>query len=114
LGAFLKSQIGNDNLYFMHTDIKLPTIWDEVEIAPVLRLKDRSARRQRLWEIIVESLRAVAPQRPTGRNLQKLAKIRRKKFLPLLGALLERGMVVRHGSGSKGDPYRYGLPAENR
>ncbi len=94
--------------------IKLPGLWDDVVLSPVLLLKKGAERRRLLRNIIVEALRAVAPQRPTARNLQKLCRIRRKTFLPLLKEMLERGIVVRHGSGTKCDPYKYQLDYSNR
>ena len=99
----------------MKQEIKLPDeLWDGVELPAVLALKKGPERRNQLRQIVVASLEVVAPQRPTARNLQKLSRIRRKAFLPLLKYLLGRGQIARDGSGTRGDPYTYRLPESRR
>ena len=85
------------------TEIKLkrPNIWKDEEWAPVFLLRREGERRNRQCELIVEALKNVHPQKPTARNLQKLAKIRRKGFLPLLKRLVEKGEIARYGRDSR-------------
>lgn len=85
--------------------------WDDEPLSPLVFLMKRSAdRRNRIREIIVEVLKNVTPAKPTRDELQKLCKVRRTRFIPMLKSLLERGSVERTGSGTKTDPFRYRLP----
>lgn len=89
--------------------LKKPNIWEDEEWAPIFLLRRGAERRNRQRELIVEALKNVHPQKPTARNLQKLARIRRKGFLPLLKRLVEKGDIARYGSGTRGDPFVYGI-----
>lgn len=99
----------------MELEINLPSeLWDGVEFSPVMALKRGADRRLYHRAIIVEVLRLIDPQAPTKGNLQRLTKIRRKSFLPLLRHLIECGFVCRIGTGTKGDPFRYRLREAHR
>jgi len=103
----------NSNLGDMdETKTRFKNFWDIEKLTPISPLKRGPERRGQLCDIIVATLKALRPQKPTGRDLQKLSRIRRKVFLPLLRNLVERGTVVRQGSGCKNDPFRYQLPQE--
>lgn len=43
----------------------------------------------------------------TATQLQKVSKVRRDRFLPLLKKLVKQGKIARTGSGKRGNPYRY-------
>lgn len=90
-------------------EIQMPSdLWDGIALSPVLDLEG-AERRDQLPQIVVETLRAVAPRMPTSRNLQRLCRIRRKSFLRLLKQLVDCRSVTRVGGGNKGSPYRYHL-----
>lgn len=91
--------------------LKLSSFWDldSTPVHPVILLKKGAERRNRLRELIVEVMRNVAPSKPTARQLQKLCRVRRNRFLPLLKSFVEKGVLIPCGSGTKGDPYKYVL-----
>lgn len=100
----------------METKIKIPTIWDESYNPNYTFLLNlgRKAKKQKMREIAIEALKAVQPQRPTARELQKLTHIRRKEFLKLLRAMKDEGVLACSGTGTKADPYRYILSPDAR
>jgi len=74
----------------------------------ILTMKRGQQRRMSLPLIVIETLRATSGK-PTRDQLQKFSRIRRKRFIPILKHLLETDSVVRTGSGTKFDPFRYAL-----
>jgi hypothetical protein len=75
----------------------------------VLNQKRGANRRMSHNHIIIETLRVLREQKPTRDQLQKLSKIRRKRFIAVLKYLIEMGSVRRLGTGTKFDPYLYVL-----
>lgn len=59
--------------------------------------------------IIVETLRLVSGGKPTAIELQKLCKIRRKRFLLVLKLLMENESLKRSGTGTKYNPFVFEL-----
>lgn len=91
-------------------NIQLPGLWDDYQgDYRLFNLRRGAEKRQRAWEIIVEVLKAVSPKCPTRDQLQKLCRIRRKKFIGLLKSLIETGTIHKVGSGTKGDPFVYAI-----
>lgn len=90
-------------------EIKMPDVHifdDEYE---TLNMKRGSNRRMNYHNIIVTTLRVLRDQKPTRDQLQKLSKIRRKRFIEVLKYLLKNESVKRLGTGTKFDPYVYML-----
>lgn len=75
---------------------------------PIFNL-NRKQRKNQLVQITLESLKSRAEGPMTKPELQKLVKIRKKTFLPILKYLVEIGYVVKTGQGSKGSPFKYHL-----
>lgn len=78
----------------------------------ILTMPRGQARRMAHGLIIIETLRAISGGKPTRDQLQKFSKLRRKRFIQVLKHLLETASVIRSGSGTKFDPYRYELGAK--
>lgn len=91
-------------------EIELPEedFWGGFELPPVLTLRGK-ARRSQERQIIIAALQAVEPKAPTKTNLQRLSRLRRKKFLAVLRYLVDCGVVLKLRDGVKGDPHRYRL-----
>lgn len=63
-------------------------------------------------EIMVEILKWSNPFSLRATQLQRLSRIRRERFLPLLKKLVKNGTIARIGTGQRGSPYIYGLPEQ--
>ena len=84
--------------------------WDDDNNAhDILNMPRGQAKRMAHGLIIIETLRAISGGKPTRDELQKFSKLRRKRFIVVLKYLLETESVVRSGSGTKFDPFRYAL-----
>lgn len=60
-------------------------------------------RRESHFHIVIETLRELDPQMPSRDQLQKIVRIRRKRFIRVLQYLVNTGTVIRTGSGKKND-----------
>ena len=67
------------------------------------------SRSQRLGDRIIEALKVHVGKAPTRDELQRLAGIKRKTFIPTLKSLIADGVVLKQKSGTKGNPFRYTL-----
>lgn len=98
----------------METKIKLPSFWDEKYSPRLFTLLSLGhEKKNNLKELLTELMRAISPQKPTARELQQLSRIRRQTFLALFKAMNEEGALVRFGSGTRDDPYRYALAEQS-
>ena len=85
--------------------------WSESNYArDLLTMKRGRQRRAAHGHIVIETLRAITGGAPTKDELQKLSRIRRDRFIPVLKYLIGAGAVVRSGTGRKFDPFRFSLP----
>lgn len=83
----------------------------EEEIKRLLALPRGQERLKSHWRIVLAILHIARPHCPTRDQLQKLTKIRRKRFIEVLRYLMYTRSVVRFGQGTKEDPFRYRLPS---
>lgn len=83
----------------------------EEEIKRLLALPRGQERLQNHWRIILAMLHLARPYFPTRDQLQKLTRIRRKRFIEVLRYLMYTRSVIRSGQGTKEDPFRYRLPS---
>jgi hypothetical protein len=74
---------------------------------PSLNLPRGKEKTAKYREIIVATLRSIAPTRPTKDELQRKAHIKRCRFVVILNELIESGTILREGMGTRGDQYRY-------
>lgn len=88
--------------------MKMANFWTEHGDNPMFNLK-RTQRKPVLRDIFIESMRKLATKPLLKSELQELVRIRRKTFLQLLMVLMQAGVIVRSGDGTKGSPYRYVL-----
>ena len=87
-----------------------PFSWNKNNYArEILTMKRGNRRRASLGQIVIETLRATRGM-PSKDELQKLSRIRRDRFLPVLKYLVDARFVSRAGTGRKGDPFLYRLP----
>lgn len=63
------------------------------------------------FHIVMAILDLARPGAPTRDQLQKLVKIRRRRFIQVLRYLVDTGSVIKFGQGTKEDPFRYRLPS---
>lgn len=75
----------------------------------ILNMQRGQAKRMAHGLIVIETLRHISGGKPTRDQLQKFSRLRRKRFIQVLKQLLETESVVRSGSGTKFDPFRYAL-----
>lgn len=80
----------------------------------IFLITKRDERRHAHHLIIIGYLKGMVGLAPTRDELQAFVKIRRKRFIQVLNHLLKTEDVVRVGSGTKGDPYRYLVGPKNR
>lgn len=64
--------------------------------------------------IIMAVLRELKDQTPTRDQLQKLSRIRRRRFIVVLKHLLDSGSIIRVGAGTKFSPFLYALAEKER
>lgn len=83
----------------------------EEEIKRLLALPRGEERLRSHWRIVLAILHLASPHCPTRDQLQKLTRIRRKRFIEVLRYLMHTRSVVRSGQGTKEDPFRYRLPS---
>jgi hypothetical protein len=83
----------------------------EDEIKRLLALPRGQERLKNHYRIILAILNIAGPQSPTRDQLQKLTRIRRKRFIEVLRYLMHTRSVVRFGDGTKESPFRYRLPS---
>jgi hypothetical protein len=83
----------------------------EQNFACLLKGKTRTSH---IKEIIIETLREIAPQPIIKDQLQKMARVRRTTFLKILDYLIRNHVIVRLGTGTKGDPFKYCLSQSNQ
>jgi hypothetical protein len=88
-------------------NFKLPSIFDSGY--HVLTLTRGRERRESHFQIVIETLRVLYPQMPTRDQLQKTVRIRRTRFIKVLQYLVDTGTVVKVGTGTKRDAFRYRL-----
>ena len=79
------------------------------DAASVTSCAGNEQRQKNQRQIVIETLRSMCDMKPTRDQLQKLAHIRRKRFIVVLKDLLSNGEVERTGTGTKKDPYLYRL-----
>ena len=63
------------------------------------------------FHIVTAILDLARPGAPTRDQLQKLVRIRRRRFIQVLRYLVDTGAVIKFGEGTKEDPFRYRLPS---
>ncbi|OQW48545.1 MAG: hypothetical protein A4S09_13670 [Proteobacteria bacterium SG_bin7] len=83
-------------------------ILDE-QIKLLLSLPRGPKRRDNHFRIVAAILHLAHPLSPTRDQLQKLSRIRRKRFIQVLRYLVDTGTVIRTGEGTKESPFRYRL-----
>lgn len=86
------------------------TIWGDGPSDYIWLGKRSRERREKQKELILEVLQNVAPQKLTKGQLQRLAGIRRERFIKVLKRLIEQGVVFRYGLGTKSNPFTYSIP----
>lgn len=88
------------------TNLNLPEASQRLLTLP--RVKERYDSH---FHIVMAILELARPGSPTRDQLQKLTRIRRKRFIAVLRYLVETGSVIKFGQGTKQDPFRYRLPS---
>lgn len=83
----------------------------EEEINRLLALPRGKERLKNHYRIILAVLHLAGPHSPTRDQLQKLTRIRRKRFIEVLRFLMHTRSVVRFGEGTKESPFRYRIPS---
>ena len=75
----------------------------------IINLRRSENRKHAHHLIVIEFLKGMVGINPTRDQLQKLVRIRRRRFIQVLKYLINCGEVIKVGTGLKGDPFRYRL-----
>lgn len=75
---------------------------------------NRNQRKDRLREIMIESMRLLNQLPLTKPDLQRLVRIRKKTFNKLLAALVAEGLILKLGGGVRLDPHKFILAEKFR
>lgn len=79
------------------------------QIELLLSLPRGPERRDNHFRIVAAILHLAGPLSPTRDQLQKLSRIRRKRFIQVLRYLVDTGAVTKFGQGTKEDPFKFRL-----